>query len=394
MGCFALEKEEDFSGLLSKKWEFSQELIGKDKVIPLWIADMDFTTVPEVREALMKRAGAGVYGYASVRKSYYEAVTAWFAKRHGWKVEEDNIVLVPGVVTAIHVAIHAFSEPGDYVLLQTPVYHPFYRTVKETRRRLVENPLVRRSHGYALDMENLEEKLRTYRPKIMLLCNPHNPTGRVYTEKELLEIAGLCRKYDTLVVADEIHSDLVLGKKAHIPFFTLPEELRGKAIVCTAPSKTFNIAGLKNSNIIIEDESLRKKFRDEVAYLGIPGPELFPLVAGEAAYRYGEKWLEDVLSYLRANQLYALARLRRDLPKVWFSEPEGTYFLWLDFSAYGFSEEELESFMLDEAGLWLNQGYIFGKAGRGFVRLNLACGRTVLKKALNQLTQAIREREG
>ncbi|MBQ2088354.1 MAG: pyridoxal phosphate-dependent aminotransferase [Selenomonas sp.] len=391
---FALEKEEDFSGLLSKKWEFSRELTGREKVIPLWIADMDFPTVPEVRDALVNRARAGIYGYAAVRKSYYKAVTEWLAKRQGWNVDTESIVLVPGVVTALHVAIHAFSEPGDYILLQTPVYHPFYRTIDETRRRLVENPLVRRKHGYELDFADLEEKLRTYHPKIMILCNPHNPTGRVYTREELTDIARLCRRYDVLVAADEIHGDLILGEKPHIPFLSLPPEVRGRAIACTAPSKTFNIAGLKNSNIIIEDAELRQAFQAELAYLGIPGPALFPLVAGEAAYRHGEKWLEEVIAYLQENQAYAMAHIKEELPKVWVSKTEGTYFLWLDFSAYGFSVEELEKFMLDKAGVWLNQGYIFGKAGQGFVRLNLACSRLVLKRALTQLTEALRKREG
>lgn len=390
----ALAREEDFSGLLSKKWEFSQELIGRRNVIPLWIADMDYPTVPEVREALVKRAAAGIYGYAAVRKSYYQAVIDWLARRQGWKVMADSIVLVPGVVTALHVAIHAFSEPGDYILLQTPVYHPFYRTINETRRRLLENPLMRHEHGYELDLVDLEEKLRTYHPKIMILCNPHNPTGRVYTRAELTDIAKLCKKYDTLVVADEIHGDLILGEKAHVPFFSLPMEVRGRAIACTAPSKTFNIAGLKNSNIIIEDAELRQAFRAELAYLGIPGPALFPLVAGETAYRHGEKWLDEVIAYLRENQAYAVAYIKKKMPKVWMSKPEGTYFLWLDFSAYDFSVEELEKFMLGEARLWLNQGYIFGEAGRGFVRMNLACSRTVLERALTQLTSALRKRKG
>ena len=390
----ALAREEDFSGLLSKKWEFSQELIGRGNVIPLWIADMDYPTVPEVREALVKRAAAGIYGYAAVRKSYYQAVIDWLARRQGWKVMADSIVLVPGVVTALHVAIHAFSEPGDYILLQTPVYHPFYRTINETRRRLLENPLMRHEHGYELDLVDLEEKLRTYHPKIMILCNPHNPTGRVYTRAELTDIAKLCKKYDTLVVADEIHGDLILGEKAHVPFFSLPMEVRGRAIACTAPSKTFNIAGLKNSNIIIEDAELRQAFQAELAYLGIPGPALFPLVAGETAYRHGEKWLDEVIAYLRENQAYAVAYIKKKMPKVWMSKPEGTYFLWLDFSAYDFSVEELEKFMLGEARLWLNQGYIFGEAGRGFVRMNLACSRTVLERALTQLTSALRKREG
>ncbi len=390
----ALAREEDFSGLLSKKWEFSQELIGRGNVIPLWIADMDYPTVPEVREALVKRAAAGIYGYAAVRKSYYQAVIDWLARRQGWKVMADSIVLVPGVVTALHVAIHAFSEPGDYILLQTPVYHPFYRTINETRRRLLENPLMRHEHGYELDLVDLEEKLRTYHPKIMILCNPHNPTGRVYTRAELTDIAKLCKKYDTLVVADEIHGDLILGEKAHVPFFSLPMEVRGRAIACTAPSKTFNIAGLKNSNIIIEDAELRQAFQAELAYLGIPGPALFPLVAGETAYRHGEKWLDEVIAYLRENQAYAVAYIKKKMPKVWMSKPEGTYFLWLDFSAYDFSVEELEKFMLGEARLWLNQGYIFGEAGRGFVRMNLACSRTVLERALTQLTSALRKRKG
>lgn len=390
---FDFDKKENFTGLLSRKWEFSKALTGREDLLPLWIADMDFQTVPEVTDALIKRAQAGIFGYAGVTAGYTEAVQAWFKKRHGWQIEPAEIVQVTGVVTALHAALHAFSDEGDCILLQTPVYHPFFRTVKETKRRIVENPLIRTADGYAIDFADFAAKLEKYQPKIFILCNPQNPTGRVYTKDELQKLGEACLKHNTLVVADEIHSDIILGEKKHVPFMTISDALADNAIACTAPSKTFNLAGLKNSNIIIKNATLRQKFKETLAYLGLPQPNLFPLVAGEAAYKYGEAWLDAVLNYIRDNRDYALGEIKKRLPDVWAAKPDGTYFLWLDFSKYGFDKESLEKFMLDEAKLWFNQGYIFGKLGEGFVRVNIACRRALLEDAIARLEGALQKRQ-
>jgi len=379
----------DFSGLLSKKWNFKKQLVGTDDVIPMWIADMDFKTAPCVTEALTKRAGGFVYGYAAVPESYNEALVNWFKTRHNWTIDPKTIFQIPGVVPALHVATEAFTMPGDYILMQTPVYHPFYRVANNMGRKILENPLKRLRDSYAVDFLDLEEKIKKYKPKIMFLCNPHNPLGKVFTKEELVVIGKLCIKYNVITIVDEIHCDIVYSDAKHISYAAISEEFADNAIICTAASKTFNIAGLRNSNIVIPSVKLREAFAKAHAYFGYPGTGPFPLIACEAAYSYGAGWQDKCMQYLERNRDLAIDFLRTQLPKVSVHKPQGTYFLWLDFSAYGFTSKELEKFLLFEAKIWLNQGYIFGSAGIGYARMNIACNRATLITALKQLKAAL-----
>lgn len=389
---FDFDTEPDFAGTLSKKWEFRRELCGREDVIPMWIADMDFQTAPAVTAALERRAAAGIYGYAGVPQSYGEAVVQWYEQKHGWSIAPESIVQVTGIVPALHIAAEAFSDEGDAVLLQTPVYHPFYRVARKMRRRIVENPLVRSDDGYAVDFADLERKLQQERPKLFFLCNPQNPLGKVFSRGELLRIGRLCGQYGTIVVADEIHSDIVYREARHVPYGTLPEELTQQAVICTAPSKTFNIAGLRNSNIVIPSARLREAFLGAKEYFGYPGTGPFPLIACEAAYRQGGEWQAAVMEYIEANRDFALEFLQRELPEATAHRPQGTYFLWLDCRSLGMGTKELEAFLLEKARVWFNQGHIFGRAGEGFVRMNIACPRRTLERALQQMKSAIQGR--
>jgi cysteine-S-conjugate beta-lyase len=379
----------DFASLLSKKWSFKKQLAGTEDVIPMWIADMDFRTAPCITEALTKRARGFVYGYAAVPESYNEALVNWFRTRHNWTIDPKTVLQIPGVVPALHVATEAFTMPGDYILMQTPVYHPFYRVANNMGRKILENPLKRLNDRYTVDFLDLEEKLKTYKPKIMFLCNPHNPVGKVFTKEELVAIGKLCIKYEVITIVDEIHCDIVYSDAKHIPYAAISEEFAENAIICTAASKTFNIAGLRNSNIVIPSMKLRVAFTKAHAYFGYPGTGPFPLIACEAAYSGGAQWQDECIKYLQENRDLAIGFFHAQLPKISVHKPQGTYFLWLDFSAYGFMPKELEKFLLFEAKIWLNQGNIFGDAGIGYARMNIACTRATLTKALKQLKAAL-----
>jgi len=379
----------DFKEMLSKKWNFQEQLVGTADAIPMWIADMDFRTAPCITTALNKRIQKPVYGYAGIPKSYYSALVDWFKIRHNWNIDPQTILQIPGVVPALHVATQAFTNPGDYVLIQTPVYHPFYRVINNMGRKILENPLICLKDKYEIDFSDLEEKITKYKPKIMFLCNPQNPVGKVFTKEELEKIGSLCLKHNVITVVDEIHCDIVYSDAKHIAYASISEELANNSIICTAASKTFNIAGLRNSNIIIPSSQLRAAFSKAHAYMGYPGPSPLPLIACEAAYTEGALWQDECKKYLQKNRDYSLDFLHTKLPKISVHKPQGTYFLWLDFSAYGFTKESLETFLLCEAKLWLNQGHIFGNAGAGYARMNIACTQATLTKALEQLKVAL-----
>lgn len=383
--------EEEFSGLLSSKWNFRREKVGREDVLPMWIADMDFAGALPIKQAIVRRAECGLYGYAGVTQAYIQAVINWFSRRHQWTIQPEAIMQTPGVVSALHIGIQAFSAENDYILIQPPVYHPFFRAIRGMKRRVLENSLVRTDTGYEIDFADFERKVIQHKPKIFILCNPHNPTGRVYTKTELERLGYICQENQVLIIADEIHCDIVYHGARHIPFATVSPECKENAIVCTAPSKTFNLAGLRNSNIVIPGVAIREKFRAAFEYFGYPHPSLFPLIAGEAAYTQGEAWLEQAVAYIERNRDYALARLHSSLPSLAAARPQGTYFLWLDFGKYGLNGMELERFLLNRARVWLNQGYIFGEAGNGFARMNIACPRSILEKALTQIETALRE---
>lgn len=385
-----------FDDILSLKWQRSLADRNGDtrKLLPLWIADMDFETVPTVKEALQKRISTGIYGYSYIPESYKEAVADWFKNRFHHSLLSREIIPFTGVIPAINAAIYAFTRPRANVLLQTPVYHPFFKAIASTGRTLLKSPLVRKDNRYEIDFVGFENVIREQRPELFVLCNPQNPTGRVFSREELQRLTDICLRYRVFIVADEIHSDIVFKPTAFTSTLNLNnEELSRHLIVCTSTSKTFNLAGLASANIFIKDTLVRKRFLETVEKLGQQGhgPGFIQTIAAETAYRTGKYWLRETMSYIQENFAYAYKRLDEELPHVWHSEkPEGTYFLWLDFSRYGFSNRELENLLLVRCRIQANQGYIFGEEGSGFVRINIACPRSILKEALDRLVEELK----
>ncbi|WP_438433372.1 MalY/PatB family protein [Gorillibacterium sp. sgz500922] len=376
-------------GTHSLKWNYAKEMTGAEDVLPMWVADMDFETVPAVSEAIRERTRHGIYGYTRNSPTYYEAILDWNRRRHGWEAERDWIVQTNGVVNALYTAVRAFTEPGDGVLVQPPVYPPFYKAIQRKGRAVISNPLKPVGGRYELDLEDFEEKLKSGKVKLFLLCNPHNPVGRVFTREELTAMGELCLRHGVTVVSDEIHGDLVYRPNRHIPFAALSPELSAISVVCTAPSKTFNLAGLANSNIFIPDKALRRRFEEAADDTAQRSFNLFGAIASEAAYRQGEAWLEQLLPYLLGNLRFAADFLRERLPGLRVYEPEGTYFLWVDCRSLQLDNRRLERFLLHTAGLWFNQGYTFGSEGDGFIRINLACRRAIVEEAMSRLERAV-----
>ncbi len=380
----------DFEGLFSNKWNFRKEKVGREDVIPMWVADMDFKTAESIQTALVQRAERGIYGYTSMTREYTDAVINWFKRRHNWAINDNEIITTPGVISALHIAINVLSIPHDYILIQPPTYHPFFQVIKKTKRKVLENPLIRTSTGhYEIDFDDFEHKIVQYKPKAFILCNPQNPTGKVYSKAELLKLGEICCNHQVVIIADEIHSDIVFSEAVHTPFATIAPECTDNAIICTAPSKTFNMAGLQNSNIIIPNRKIRDKFREALDRYGFPRPGLFSIVATQTAYNTGESWLEAVLQYIEGNRDYALQRFSANLPQLKVFRPQGTYFLWVDFNHYGLTNEQLEAYLINDAGVWFNQGYIFGSQGSGFVRINIACPQSIVAQALTQIENSI-----
>lgn len=371
----------------SLKYDFAVRR-GKPKdVLPLWVADMDFKVSSYITDALENIVSQGIFGYSESEESYFEAVSGWMKRHHNWEVQEDWLVKTPGIVFALAMAVRAFTKEGDGVLIQQPVYYPFAEVILDNHRRLIDNTLVQTEDGsYRIDYEDFERKIVEEKVKLFILCNPHNPVGRVWTREELTRLGDICLKHKVYVVSDEIHSDFVFEGE-HQVFANLKKEYEDISIICTSPSKTFNIAGLQTSNIFLPNTELAKRFRKEVAAAGYSQVGLPGLVACEAAYRYGDKWIEAVLSYIKANAEFTKEYLKKNLPKVKMTKLEGTYLVWLDFREYGLSDEELDKRILEEAGLWLDSGAVFGACGEGFQRINIACPRATLEQALERLNK-------
>jgi cystathionine beta-lyase len=356
----------------------------------MWVADMDFPVAEPIRDAIMRRASHPIYGYTARPDSYYGAIIDWMRRRHGWEVKREWITHSNGVINALYTAVLALSETGDGVIIQPPVYHPFPAIIRKTGRRVVENPLKVADGHYAPDIDDLIAKIRAEKPKLLILCNPHNPVGRVFTRGELEAIGRACVDNGIIVLSDEIHGDLVYREYRHVPFASISEDFARTSVICTAPSKTFNLAGLATSNIIIPDEGLRSRFDRANEGVGAKTFNLFGSVACEAAYAHGESWLETVIDYIDGNRRFATDFLKDRLPEFRVTRPEGTYFLWIDLSALNLGQKELERFLLRDAGLWFNQGYTFGEGGDGFVRVNIACRRATVEEALLRLESAVR----
>lgn len=379
----------DRRGTWSIKHDFAMERGKPGDLLPLWVADMDFRTAPEIIEELLQSVSHGIYGYTESKQEYFDAVANWYKNRFNWEVKREWLVKTPGIVYAIACAVRAFTQEGEAVLIQQPVYYPFSETILANRRRLVNNPLVYEDGAYRIDYEDFEDKIVSHNVKLFILCSPHNPVGRVWTEEELTRMGDICLKHGVIVVSDEIHSDFIYPGYRHSVFAGLKSEYLQNSIICTAPSKTFNLAGLQVSNIFIADRSLRNRFREEIKASGYSQLNTMGLVACRAAYERGEAWLAALLSYLTDNLALVRDFLRERLPQIKLVEPQGTYLVWLDFKAHGLSEDHLEELIVKKAKLWLDAGTMFGEEGSGFQRLNIACPREILRQALLQLESAV-----
>ncbi|MCD8308477.1 MAG: pyridoxal phosphate-dependent aminotransferase [Clostridia bacterium] len=357
-------------------------------VLPLWVADMDFATSSAVTDAVIQRTEHGVFGYTEPGESYFNAVAGWMRNMHGWNVNSSWLVKTPGVVFALAAAVRAFTQKGDCVLIQQPVYYPFSEVIEDNGRRVVSSDLVKDEGGnYTIDFEDFERKVKENNVRLFLLCNPHNPVGRVWTEEELAKIGGICLNYGVVVVSDEIHEDFVFCGK-HCVFANISNSLRDITVTCTSPAKTFNLAGLQVSNIFIADKTLRQAFKRAVAATGYSQLNTLGLTACEAAYRSGGTWFKMVKAYIWGNIRFTAEFLQKNMPKVKLTPPQGTYLLWLDFSAYGLTESERQDIIVNKAAVWLDSGILFGKAGEGYERINVACPRATLERALNKLKNA------
>lgn len=377
----------DRSGNRASKYDERVMKFGTDKVIPLWVADMDFKTAQPIIDACVKKAEEGIWGYTSRPASYFEAVKGWEKRRNNWDVDTSLMSWSLGVVPALSVLVKIFSHTGDKVMIQTPVYSEFYDVTEAWEREVVENKLVEENGAWHIDFEDFEKKAKEV--KIFLLCSPHNPLGIVWSREELQRMADICIANDVLLVSDEIHSDLIFHGKKHIPTATLSPEIAGKVISCVSATKTFNLAGLQASTTIFPNLEMKKKFDRFWMNMDIHRNNAFSSVAMEAAYNEGEEWLEQLLEYISGNFDYIKEYCDKYIPKIKPSVPDATYLVWLDCRELGMDNEQLRSFMIEKAGLGLNEGYTFGRSLSGYMRLNAACPRSVLEQAMKQLKEAV-----
>ncbi len=389
--AFDFDKVVDRRGTNCLKYDFALERGKHEGILPFWVADMDFETAPAVVERLQKTVAGGIYGYTDTKEDYDQAIINWYEKYFHWSPKREWLIKTPGVVFALAAAVRAYTKEGDKVLIQQPVYYPFKEVIADNKREVVSAPLSLVDGHYEIDFEELEEKLSDEKVKLFLLCSPHNPVGRVWKEEELRKIGDLCIQYNVITVSDEIHGDFTYPGYTHHVFASLGEKYAKNSVICTAPSKTFNIAGLQVSNIFIPNDSLRRRFQVAVNQAGYSQLNMLGLVACQAAYEEGREWLEELKIYLKKNLDFVREYLQENLPQIHLIEPEGTYLIWLDFRELGLAENELEDLIVNKANLWLDSGAIFGKVGEGFERINIACPRSLLEEALNNLKTAIGE---
>jgi cystathionine beta-lyase len=386
---FNFDENIDRRNTNSIKYDFMSERGKAEDLIPLWVADMDFKVPDAVTEALAEAVDHGIFGYSDSRADYFNAVRNWYKNRFSYDVKEEWLVKTPGIVFALATAIRAFTAKGDGVIIQQPVYYPFSGLVLSNERRLVNNPLIYKDGKYYIDFDDFEEKIIREKVKLFLLCSPHNPVARVWTRKELRRLGDICLKHNVIVVSDEIHADFVYGKNKHIIFPGIRPEYLNNTVLCTSPSKTFNMPGLQVSNIFIANDKLRLQFIKTIRKTGYSHLNTLGIVACTAAYEHGAQWLEALKVYLWENISFVKGFLESQIPQVKLVEPEGTYLLWLDFSALKLKDDDLEELIEKKAKLWLSPGRAFGAGGQGFQRLNIACPRQVLEQALLQLKRAI-----
>ena len=365
---------------LSYKWDSAAD----EDMLPMWVADMDFRTAPAIVEALQKRVSHGIFGYTRVPDAYYDAVVGWFDRRHGWKIRRERMIYTSGVVPALSAVIKALTVPGDKVVVQTPVYNCFFSSVRNNGCTLVSNPLLRVEDTWKVDFEDLERKVSDPKVKLFLLCNPHNPAGRVWTKEELARMGEICFRHDVMVISDEIHCELVFPEYRYTPFASISEEFAARSVVCISPSKAFNMAGLQIANIVAPDEEVRQKIDKAINVNEVCDVNPFGVLATIAAYNEGEEWLVQLLDYLKGNYLWMRDFCRKHLSQFPVGRLEGTYLVWMDCSSLHQSSEELEQNLMKEARLWLNAGTMYGAEGEGFMRWNIACPRSVLAEGLKR----------
>ena len=386
---FDFDKVVDRHGTKCLKYDFAKERGRSDDMLPLWVADMDFPTAPGIQKSLSDAVAHGIYGYSEGKDDYFQAAAGWYEKHFGWKVEKEWLIKTPGVVFALAMAVKAYTKEGDAVLLQQPVYYPFSEVITDNHRRLINSPLQQIDGHYEINFEEFEQKIVEENVKLFLMCSPHNPVGRVWKEWELRKIGDICLKHNVLVVSDEIHNDFVYPGFEHTVFANVDPRFAEFTVTCTAPSKTFNLAGLQISNIFISNETLREAFQKEIDKTGYDEPNALGAVACEAAYRGGQEWLDQLRAYLLENLNFLRAYLQEKIPQIHLVEPEGTYLVWLDCSELGISGKELDQFIVEKAGLWLDGGAMFGPSGADFQRVNIACPRATLELALDKLKAAV-----
>lgn len=387
---YDFDKHYERRGTDSLKYDFAPQRGKPDGILPLWVADMDFQAPPEVLDALVEKSRHGILGYSDAAgNDYFSALYDWFSHRFDWKLSPEWLIKTPGVVFALCTAIRALTEPGDAVIIQPPVYYPFAESVRSNERRLILNELVYSGGRYTIDLDDFEAKIRRNNVALFILCSPHNPVGRVWTEGELSAMGEICLRHGVTVVSDEIHADFVYPGHRHCVFASIKPEFADITVTCTAPTKTFNIAGLQISNIVVSNDAIRRKMRHEINKIGYGHPNVMGLVACRAAYQYGGAWLDELKGYLEANLEYIRSFLARELPHIRLVEPQGTYLVWLDCRELGLSGGELDDLIVHKAGLWLDPGMMFGAGGEGFQRINIACPISTLELAMEKLKSAV-----
>lgn len=372
----------------SIKYDARELIFGKKDIIPLWVADMDFEVAPEIAQAIQERAGHKIFGYTRRSHEYYEIIQNWLLRRYNWQVNTAAISYSPGVVSALALSLLAFTRPGDKVIVQSPVYFPFFTTIEQNGRRILNNQLQESDRTYTMDFEKLEKQIDA-QTRMMFLSNPHNPVSRAWRPDELRKLAQIAEKHNIIVVSDEIHADIIFSGHRHTPFASVSDYAANNTITCMAPSKTFNLAGLSTSVVVIENDRMLQNYNYmlDSFHIGLSNP--FGLTGLKAAYSQGEPWLEALLKYLEQNRDYLYNFINDQLPGVIPFLPESTFLMWIDFRGLGMSEEELNKMLIDKAGLGLSKGSIFGAGGRGFQRINFGCPRSTLKQAMKQMQQAI-----
>ena len=391
MSKFDFDTITDRSNTNAIKYDLAEKRNKPLDAISLWVADMDFKTAPCIQKALAEKAAHGIYGYSRPDSRYYNALRNWLLTEHNFEIKDEWVVNTPGVSYAFATAIRALTEEGDAVLITRPVYYPFSNVINNQNRKLVNSALVLKNGHYEIDFEDFENKIISEKVKVFLFCSPHNPGGRVWTKEELEKISEICLKHNVIVVSDEIHSDITFENHKHTVFASISDETRENSIICTAPSKTFNLAGLQFSNIIIPNEKLRSKFTKEMERTGYDEPSLMGIVAATAAYSEGKEWFEAAKAYIWNNILFAEKLVREKCPKIKVLKPEGSYLLWMDFSAFNLSDSQINDRILNKAKVWLDGGIMFGPEGKKFQRINCATPRAILEKALIQICNEFSE---